>query len=180
MFQKNKSKSDNANIIGTKFNNRKNINIIINKNIKKNDKPNLNKISIVNRFKKKNNGMSKDKARLNELALNRFHNLSNSTINNSSLHSEFTTIRNFNNTSLNKGVNSVKNVIEFQTPFAHNKRLNLIEKFINQDAKEKRGKQNRLSNNKNISSKITIKVNRTKFLERVIDKMKSKTNFNKI
>ena len=180
IFSKNKSKTDNSNIIGKKINNKKNINIIINKNVKKNEKPNLNKMSILNRFKNKNNAHSKDQIRINEFALQRFHNLSNSTISNSSNYSEFTTIRNFNNTSLNKGVNSVKNIIEFQTPFAHNKRLNLIEKFINQDAKEKLEKQNRLSNNKNISSKITIKVNRTKFLERVIDKMKSKTNFNKI
>ena len=180
IFYKNKSKTDNANIIGKKINNKKNINIIIKKNIKKNDKPNLNKISILNRFKKKNNAHSKDKIRINEFALQRFHNLSNSTISNNGNYTEFTTIRNFNNTSLNKGVNSVNNIIEFQTPFAHNKRLNLIEKFINQDAKERLEKQNRLSNNKNISSKITIKVNRTKFLERVIDKMKSKTNYNKV
>ena len=180
MFYKNKSKTDNANIIGKRNNNSKSINISINRNIIKNEKPNLNRMSILNRFKKKSNPHSKDKIRINELALQRFHNLSNSTINNSSTCTEFTTIRNFNNTSLNKGINSVKNIIEFQTPFAHNKRLNLIEKFIKQDSKEKKEKQNRLSNNKNISSKITIKVNRTKFLERVIDKMKSKSNFNKI
>ena len=181
IFYKNKSKTDNSNIIGKKINNNRNINIIINKNTKKNDKLNLNKISILNRFKKKNNVHSKDKIRINEFALKRFHNLSNSIINKSGNYTEFTAIRNFNNTSLNKGVNSVKNIIEFQTPYAHNKRLNLIEKFINQDAKEKVGKQNRFSYNKNISSKITtIKVNRTRFLERVIEKMKSKTNFNKI
>ena len=180
MFYKNKSKTDNANIIGKKNYNKKSINISINKNTKKTDKPNLNKISILNRFKKKSIPHSKDKIRITDFAFHRIHNLSNSTLNNSSNYSEFTTIRNFNNTSLNNGSNSVKNIIEFQTPFAHNKRLNLIEKFINQDAKEKIEKQKRLSTNKNISSKITIKVNRTKFLERVIDKMKSKNNFNKI
>ena len=65
----------------------------------------------------------------------------------------------------------MNNLTEFQTPLIQKKRLKLIKKFIYQEQKEKIGL---ISNNDNISSKIIIKVNRNKFLERIKEKMKNK------
>ena len=68
---------------------------------------------------------------------------------------------------------------EYQTPLLQKKRLKLIKKFIYHDKKEK--SESTLNNNMdlNISSKETIKVNRTKFLQRIKERMKNK-NTNQI
>ena len=63
----------------------------------------------------------------------------------------------------------MNNLTEFQTPLIQKKRLNLIKKFIYQEEKER---NEPFYNNNNISSKMAIKVNRAKFLERVKEKMK--------
>ena len=95
------------------------------------------------------------------------NNLSTSTINNNSNYNQFTIYRNINNSSSN----STNNLSEFQTPLIHKKRLNLIKKIIYQDEKVK---NEPFANIENISNKMTIKVNRTKFLEKVKEKMKNK------
>ena len=148
------------------------------KNIHKNKKiDNMNEINknfILKRFQKKLKNyyiFSKDKINnnnnLNEIPFQRFNNLSNSTINNNSNCNEFIITKNINN-SLS---NSTNNITEFQTPLIQKKRLKLIKKFIYQEQKEKIG---HISNIEKMSSKNTIKVNRTKFLERVKEKMKNK------
>ena len=147
---------------------------IINKNKKNENINEINKNFILKRFQKKSQNyyiFSKDKINnsknFNEIAFQRFNNLSNSTINNNSNYNEFTITKNINN-SLS---NSMNNVTEFQTPLIQRKRLKLIKKFIYQEQKEKIG---HISNIEKMSSKNTIKVNRTKFLERVKEKMKNK------
>ena len=145
------------------------------KNINKNKKYGINEINknfILKRFQKKSNYyiFSKDKINynnLNDIAFQRFNNLSNSTININSNYNEFTITKNINN-SLS---NSTNNISEFQTPLIQRKRLKLIKKFIYQEQKEKIG---HISNIEKISSKNAIKVNRSKFLERVKEKMKNK------
>ena len=134
----------------------------------------INKNIILKRFQKKPNNFSmlskgdiNKNYNFNDIAFQRFNNLSNSTINNNSSLKEFTITKNVNN-SLS---NSMNNLTEFQTPFIQKKRLKLIKKFIYQEQKEKIG---HISNIDNISSKIIIKVNRNKFLERVKEKMKNK------
>ena len=108
-----------------------------------------------------------------ELVFHRFNNLSNSTIYNNSNNNEFNNPKNYNN-SLS---NSLNNISDNQTPLIPKKRFKLIKKFIYHEQKEK--KEPFYVNN-NISSKITIKVNRSKFLERVKERMKNKNNFNQI
>lgn len=130
----------------------------------------INRNYILKRFQIKNKNLSKDKniKDNNEIVIKRFNNLSNSTINNYRRLNEYTTIRNINN-SLS---NSMQNITEFQTPLINKKRLKLIRKFIYADKQEKIGQN---YNIENISSKIVIKVNRDKFLEKVKEKMKNKT-----
>ena len=67
----------------------------------------------------------------------------------------------------------MKNISEFQTPLVQKKRLKLIKKFIYQ---EKKDKNESIPNNKdlNISSKVAIKVNRAKFLQRIKERKKNK------
>ena len=142
------------------------------------DSNDLNRNYILKRFLTKNKNLSKDKNiknNANEIAIRKYNNLSNSTINNNSHLNEYTTIRNINN-SLS---NSMHNITEFQTPLVSKKRLKLIKKFIYRDKGEKVGQN---SNIENVSSKIVIKVNRDKFLEKVKEKMKNRTisiNLNK-
>ena len=99
--------------------------------------------------------------------------MSNSTINNNSNLNEFTITKNINN-SLS---NSTNNITEFQTPLIQKKRLKLIKKIISQEQKENAG---HISHIENISNKIAIKVNRTKFFERVKEKMKNRITLNQI
>ena len=152
----------------------------INKNKKNEGVNEINKNFILKRFQKKSKNyyiFSKDKINnnnnLNEIAFQRFNNLSNSTINNNSNYNEFTVTKN-NNNSLS---NSTNNISEFQTPLIQRKRLKLIKKFIYQEQKEKIG---HISNIEKMSSKNAIKVNRTKFLEKVKEKMKNKIKLNLI
>ena len=129
---------------------------------------------ILKRLKKKSNNFyifSKDKINksnnLNDIAFQRFNNLSNSALNNNSNCHEFTFTKN-NNNSLS---NSMNNINELQTPLIQKKRLKLIKKFIYHEQKEK---NENISNIENIPSKVTIKVNRAKFLGRVKERMKNK------
>ena len=144
----------------------------INKNKKNEGVNEINKNFILKRIQKKSKNyyiFSKDKINhnnMNDIPFQRFNNLSNSTINNNN-YNEFTLTKNINN-SLS---NSTNNISEFQTPLIQRKRLKLIKKFIYQEQKEKIG---HISNIEKMSSKNTIKVNRTKFLERVKEKMKNK------
>ena len=147
----------------------------INKN-NNNHKTDINKNFILKRIKKNNTNyiLSKDEKRtknnffnMHDCGFQRFNNLSTSTINNNSNYNEFTINKNINN-SLS---NSMNNLTEFQTPLIQKKRLNLIKKFIYQEERER---HEPFYNNKNISTKMAIKVNRTKFLERVKEKMKTK------
>ena len=152
--------------------------------LKKNNKNNNNqkfdnnKITFLKIKKNKNNYIfSKDKIKndqkikainysLHDFGFKKLNNLSNSTINNNSNHNQFSLYKNINN-SLS---NSMNNLSEFQTPLIRKKRLNLIKKFIYQNEKEK---QVPFSNIKNASNNM-IKVNRTKFFEKVKEKIKNK------
>ena len=144
---------------------------IINK--KEVPKLNINKKYILQRFHKKSSNLyifSKDKNKinnLNEIAFQRFNYLSNSTINYKINNNNDITYKNI---SLS---NSMKNISEFQTPLVQKKRLKLIKKFIYQ---EKKDKNESIPNNKdlNISSKVAIKVNRAKFLQRIKERKKNK------
>ena len=148
-------------------------------NIKNDEQNEINKKCILKRFQKKPKNFyifSKDKINnnnFNEIAFQRFNNLSNSTINNNSNLNEFTITKNINN-SLS---NSTNNITEFQTPLIQKKRLKLIKKIISQEQKENAG---HISHIENISNKIAIKVNRTKFFERVKEKMKNRITLNQI
>ena len=158
----------------------KNKNININKKETQKQKNNsINKDIILRKFQKKPNFyiFTKDKINKNnlcEIPFQRFNNLSNSTVYN---------INNSNNNDLTytKNIslsNSMKNMSEYQTPLLQKKRLKLIKKFIYHDKKEK--SESTLNNmDLNISSKVTIKVNRTKFLQRIKERMKNK-NTNQI
>jgi hypothetical protein len=138
-------------------------------------KADINKNFILKRIKKNKTNyiLSKDEKSTKSNISNihdfgfRFNNLSTSTINNNSNYMEFTINKNINN-SLS---NSMNNLTEFQTPLIQKKRLNLIKKFIYQEEKER---HEPFYDNKNISTKMAIKVNRAKFLERVKEKMKNK------
>jgi hypothetical protein len=139
-------------------------------------KTDINKNFILKRIKKNNTNyiLSKDEKRtksnisnIHDFGFQRFNNLSTSTINNNSNYNEFTINKNINN-SLS---NSMNNLTEFQTPLIQKKRLNLIKKFIYQEEKER---HEPFYNNKKLSNKMAIKVNRAKFLERVKEKMKNK------
>ena len=152
-----------------------------NKNLnKKNNsqKFDINKKNYILRIKKNDNYIfPKDKSKneqkikptnykINEFGFKKLNNLSTSTINNNSNLNQFTIYRNINNSSSN----SMNNLSEFQTPLIQKKRFNLIKKFIYQDEKEK----HEPFDNMDISNKMTIKVNRTKFLEKVKEKMRNK------
>ena len=152
-----------------------------NKNLnKKNNsqKFDINKKNYILRIKKNDNYIfPKDKSKneqkikptnykINEFGFKKLNNLSTSTINNNSNLNQFTIYRNINNSSSN----SMNNLSEFQTPLIQKKRFNLIKKFIYQDEKEK----HEPFDNMDISNKRTIKVNRTKFLEKVKEKMRNK------
>ena len=139
-------------------------------------KTDINKNFILKRIKKNNTNfiLSKDEKRtksnisnIHDFGFQRFNNLSRSTINNNSNYNEFTINKNINH-SLS---NSMNNLTEFQTPLIQKKRLNLIKKFIYQEEKER---HEPFYNNKKLSNKMAIKVNRAKFLERVKEKMKNK------
>ena len=160
----------------------KNKNINKSNNINKSD---INKNFILKRFKKKNTNFyifSKDKIKNNNLLISnentiqRFNNISSSIIYNNSNYNynEYTINKNINN-SLSNSVNNIK---EFQTPLVHRKRLKLIKKFIYQEEREKQ--EQPFSINNNISSNVAIKVNRSKFYEKVKEKMKNKINLNQI
>ena len=144
----------------------------------KNNENEINKKNILKRFQKKPRNFyifSKDKTNknsFNEIAFQRFNNLSNSTIYNSNLN-EYTITRNINN-SLS---NSMNNINDFQTPFSQKKRWKLMKKIIYQEQKENVG---HISNIENVSNNITIKVNRTKFLERVKEKMRNRITLNQV
>jgi hypothetical protein len=144
----------------------------------KNNENEINKKNILKRFQKKPRNFyifSKDKTNknnFNEIAFQRFNNLSNSTINNSNLN-EYTITRNINN-SLS---NSMNNINDFQTPFSQKKRWKLMKKIIYQEQKENVG---HISNIENVSNNIAIKVNRTKFLERVKEKMRNRITLNQV
>ena len=152
------------------------------KNINKlnNQKKETHNNFILRRLKNKSNNFylfSKDKINksnnLNDVAFQRFNNLSNSAINNNnSNYQELTSTKTNNSLS-----NSMNNIKELQTPLIIKRRLKLIKKFMNRDQKEK--KEN-ISNIENIPSKVAIKVNRTKFFERVKEKMKNRINLNQI
>ncbi len=172
------------------YNSTNNINGM-NKNEKKNI--DINKNFILKRLQKKPNNFcifSKDKKNISniknklkknnitnksEYTLNKFNNLSNSTINNNSNSNfnDYNNTKNFNN-SLSNSLNTIN---DNQTPLVQKKRLKLIKKFIYQEQKVK---NQQLYINENISSNITIKVNRSKFLERVKEKKKCKTYLNQI
>ena len=145
---------------------------------KNNENDEINKKNILKRFQKKPRNFyifSKDKTNknsFNEIAFQRFNNLSNSTIYNSNLN-EYTITRNINN-SLS---NSMNNINDFQTPFSQKKRWKLMKKIIYQEQKENVG---HISNIENVSNNITIKVNRTKFLERVKEKMRNRITLNQV
>ena len=171
-FKKNymtKSKTEYQNFLS------KNKNINKNKN---NENDEINRKSILKRFQKKPRNFyifSKDKTNknnFNDIAFQRFNNLSNSTINNSNLN-EYTITRNINN-SLS---NSMNNINDFQTPFSKKKRWKLMKKIIYQEKKENVG---HISNIENVSNNIAIKVNRTKFLERVKEKMRNRITLNQV
>jgi len=145
-------------------------------NTNSHNKADINKNFILKRIKKNTTNyiLSRDEKRtqsnisnMHDFGFQRFSNLSTSTINNNSNYNEFTINKNINN-SLS---NSMNNLTEFQTPLIQKKRLNLIKKFIRQEEKER---HEPFYNNKNISTKMAIKVNRAKFLERVKEKMKNK------
>ena len=144
----------------------------------KNNENEINKKNILKRFQKKPRNFyifSKDKTNknnFNEIAFQRFNNLSNSTINNSNVN-EYTITRNINN-SLS---NSMNNINDFQTPFSQKKRWKLMKKIIYQEQKENVG---HISNIENVSNNIAIKVNRTKFLERVKEKMRNRITLNQV
>ena len=160
-----KSKTENLNIF------QKDKNITQNKS----NKLDINKNFIFKRSQNRNTNISKDKinknillrnncSNINDFEFKRFNNLSIS-INNNSNYSEYPINKNINN---NSSFN-INNITGFQTPSIHRKRLDFIKKFIFHEEKDKR---ETYSNNKNISNKITIKVNRAKFYERVKEKMK--------
>ena len=171
IFQITKSKTEYSNFL-------KKHNKNLNKN-KKNQKFDINNKNCILRIKKNINYIfSKDKIKneqiirpinynIYEFGLKRLNNLSTSTINKSNNYNQFTIYKNINNSSSN----SMNNLSEFQTPLIHKKRLNLIKKFIYQNEKEK---YEPFSNIKNASNKMTIKVNRTKFLEKIKEKMRNK------
>ena len=145
----------------------------------KNNENEINKKNILKkRFQKKPRNFhipSKEKTNknnFNEIAFQRFNNLSNSTINNNNLN-EYTITRIINN-SLS---NSMNNINDFETPFAQKKRLKLMKKIIYQEQKENVG---HIYNIENISNNIAIKVNRTKFLERIKEKMRNRTSLNQV
>ena len=167
VFNITKTKTEYSNFLN-KHNNQININ--------NSHRVDINKNFILKRIKKKNTNyiLSKDEKRTksnisnkHDFGFQRFNNLSTSTINNNSNYNEFTINKNINN-SLS---NSMNNLTEFQTPLIQKKRLNLIKKFIYQEEKER---NEPFYNNKNISNKMAIKVNRAKFLERVKEKLKNK------
>ena len=141
-------------------------------------KLNINKRYILQRFNKKSTNLyifSKDKNKfnnLNDIAFQRFNYLSNSTINYKINNNNDISYKNI---SLS---NSLKNISEFQTPLLQKKRLKLIKKFI---YNKKKDKNESIQNNidLNISSKLAIKVNRTKFLQRIKERKKNKIS-NKI
>ena len=146
-----------------------------NKKTQNNDE--INKNLILKRFKKQSTNyyfFSKDKINkinnINEFPSHQFNSLSNSTINNITNNNDIIIKKNSNN---NLSI-SMNNITEFQTPLLSNKRLNLMKKY--KDKKEITCN----NNNKNISSKIVIKVNRTKFLERIKEGMKNKIISNQI
>ena len=147
----------------------------VNKKTQNNDE--INKNLILKRFKKQSTNyyfFSKDKInkinKINEFSSHQFNSLSNSTINNITNNNDIIIKKNSNN---NLSI-SMNNITEFQTPLLSNKRLNLMKKY--KDKKEITCN----NNNKNISSKIVIKVNRTKFLERIKEGMKNKIISNQI
>ena len=167
VFNITKNKTEYSNFLN-KHNNHLNIN--------NSHKVDINKKFILKRIKKNNTNyiISKDEKRTksnisnkHDFGFQRFNNLSTSTINNNSNYNEFTINKNINN-SLS---NSMNTLTEFQTPLIQKKRLNLIKKFIYQEEKER---NEPFYNNKNISNKMAIKVNRAKFLERVKEKLKNK------
>ena len=163
-----------------------------NNGLNKNDKQNfdINKNYILQRFIKRPTNyyiFSKERININnnkvqsinltnknELVLHKFNNSSNSTIYNTSHHfnyDEYNNTKNYNNILSN----SLNNIYENQTPLIQRKRLKLIKKFIYQEEKVK---EEQFYLNNNISSKNAIKVNRTKFLERIKERIKNKTNLN--
>ena len=71
----------------------------------------------------------------------------------------------------------MNNINDFETPFAQKKRLKLMKKIIYQEQKENVG---HIYNIENISNNIAIKVNRTKFLERIKEKMRNRTSLNQV
>jgi len=171
IFDITKSKTEYSNFM--KKHNKKMNKMNINQKFDMNNKNYILKIKrktnyIVSRDKIKNEQKIKPtNYNIHEFGLKRLNNLSTSTINNNNNYNQFTIYRNINNSSSN----STNNLSEFQTPLIHKKRLNLIKKIIYQDEKVK---NEPFANIENISNKMTIKVNRTKFLEKVKEKMKNK------
>ena len=106
--------------------------------------------------------------------MNKFDNSSSSTINNNnSNYNDFNNNKHYNN-SLSISLNTIN---DNQTPLIQKKRLKLIKKLIYQEQKVQ---NQQFYINENISSNITIKVNRSKFLERVKEKKKCKLYFNQV
>ena len=107
--------------------------------------------------------------------MNKFDNLSSSTINNNSNYNDLNNNKHYTN-SLSNSL-SLNTINDNQTPLIQKKRLKLIKKLIYQEQKVQ---NQQFYINENISPNITIKVNRSKFLERVKEKKKCKIYFNQV